>query len=233
MKIYSLVTGFLIMFMLIACGGQRNTASPTEDNSATNSANHVNTPQPSIPKANTPKANFPKANFPKANFPKAKFPQAKFPSIIFPEASFPQVQFPEVTFPNVKIQQDENTTIYTLPADILFDFDKAELRPDAEAALQQISSSIIQRFADASIQINGHTDSIGSDAYNLDLSKRRAESVRQWLTTNKNMNPDQMIVEGLGENQPVAPNTNPDGSDNPQGRQKNRRVEIIVRTSSS
>lgn len=128
----------------------------------------------------------------------------------------------------MKIQQNKNTTIYTLPADILFDFDKANIRPDAEAALQQISNSIAQRFPNAPIQINGHTDSVGSDAYNLELSQQRAESVRQWLIANKNMKSEQMTVEGLSETQPIAPNTNPDGSDNPQGRQENRRVEIVV-----
>jgi outer membrane protein OmpA-like peptidoglycan-associated protein len=134
---------------------------------------------------------------------------------------------------DVKIQQNQNSTIYTLPADILFDFDKADLQADAEVALQQISSSIAQRFANAPIQINGHTDSVGNNAYNRELSKRRAESVRQWLITKTNIQPDQMTIQGRGKSQPVAPNTKPDGSDNPQGRQQNRRVEIIVRASSS
>ncbi|WP_319423662.1 OmpA family protein [Pleurocapsa sp. FMAR1] len=112
-------------------------------------------------------------------------------------------------------------------------FDKASLRPDAEVALQQISNSIAQRSANGLIEIDGHTDSVGNDAYNLKLSKRRAESVQQWLIVNKSIKPEQMTAEGLGETQPVAPNTNSDGSDNPQGRQKNRRVEIVVRISSS
>nr|RNJ64927.1 MAG: OmpA family protein [Leptolyngbya sp. IPPAS B-1204] len=223
-KSYSFITIFLVVFNLAACGGQQDAVSPTEDNSATDSKNHVNVSKPKIPQAK-----FPEAKFPQAKIPRANFPQAEFPNVNFPEADFPQVDFPEITFPNIKIQQAQDTTIYTLPADILFDFDKAGLRPDAEAALQQISDSIDQRFANDPIEIHGHTDSIGSDTYNLDLSKRRAESVRQWLITNKNMNLEQLMVKGLGESQPVVPNTNSDGSDNPQGRQKNRRVEIIVR----
>jgi outer membrane protein OmpA-like peptidoglycan-associated protein len=227
-KIYILVTALLTMLTLTACNGRQNVGSSTTDNSRVNSTNDKNIPQPSIPQPNIPQPNIPQINIPQTNIPQTNIPQTNIP-----QTNIPQVKFPEVTFSDVKIQQNQNSTIYTLPADILFDFDKADLQADAEVALQQISSSIAQRFANAPIQINGHTDSVGNNAYNRELSKRRAESVRQWLITKTNIQPDQMTIQGRGKSQPVAPNTKPDGSDNPQGRQQNRRVEIIVRASSS
>lgn len=198
-------------FILSACGDQQKTNSSNQDNST----NGSNIPQPTIPQPT--------------------IPQPTIPQPTIPIVQIPVITFPEITIPNIKIQQDKNTTVYTLPADILFDFDKANLRPDAEAALQQISNSIAQRFTNVpvQIQINGHTDSVGGNTYNMALSKRRAESVEQWLIAHTNLKPNQITVEGLGETEPVAPNTNPDGSDNPQGRQQNRRVEIVVRNISS
>lgn len=228
-KINFIVTACMIIFTLAACGDEKKATSPTPDNSKVNSAQDVNIPQASIPNPDIPQASIPKPKIPPLKVPPVNIPKTKIPDVNFPEINFPQVNFPEITIPNVKIQQGKNTTIYTVPADILFDFDKANIRPDAQVALEQISKSISQRFANPSMQINGHTDAIGSDTYNLGLSQRRAEAVRQWLITNKNMKPNLMTVKGLGETQPVAPNTNPNGSDNPQGRQKNRRVEIVVR----
>ena len=78
--------------------------------------------------------------------------------------------------------------------------------------------------------IEGHTDSKGSSEANLALSKKRAESVRNWLVNEKGISAT-ITTEGLGETRPVAPNRNPDGTDNPEGRQKNRRVTITVEKS--
>lgn len=188
--------------------------------------------QPSIPQPNIPQATIPQPTIPQPTIPQRTIPQPTIPQPAIPQVTIPQVTYPEVTIPNVMIQQDKNKnmTIYTLPADILFDFDKAIIRSDAEASLQQISSSIEKRFPNARLEIDGHTDSVGSDEYNLNLSQQRSASVRQWLIQNKNMKPNLLTTKGLGESQPVAPNTNSDGSDNPQGRQKNRRVEIVVRS---
>ncbi len=77
--------------------------------------------------------------------------------------------------------------------------------------------------------ISGHTDSKGSEEYNQKLSEKRAESVKKWLIENAGVNPKIIEISGYGESRPVAPNTNPDGSDNPEGRQKNRRVEIVIK----
>lgn len=73
-----------------------------------------------------------------------------------------------------------------------------------------------------------HTDGKGSDAYNQKLSERRADSVRQWLGQKEGLAQVKMTTQGFGAARPVAPNTNKDGSDNPEGRQKNRRVEIVL-----
>jgi len=76
--------------------------------------------------------------------------------------------------------------------------------------------------------IEGFTDSKGEHAYNMKLSENRAAAVKQWLVLNLSVSASRITTRGWGEAKPVAPNKNPDGSDNPQGRQKNRRVEIVL-----
>jgi outer membrane protein OmpA-like peptidoglycan-associated protein len=76
--------------------------------------------------------------------------------------------------------------------------------------------------------LNGHTNSIGDDAYNVAMSERRAASVATWLTTKGGIPAGRLEAKGFGKTSPVAANRNSDGSDNPEGRQKNRRVEVII-----
>ena len=120
----------------------------------------------------------------------------------------------------------ERITI-NLSADVLFDFDKADIKPGAEASLAQVVT-VVNAYPDASIDISGHTDGKGSDAYNQPLSEKRAAAVAQWLTRRAGVDPSRVHAIGFGKSRPVAPNTKPDGSDNPDGRAKNRRVEIVV-----
>jgi outer membrane protein OmpA-like peptidoglycan-associated protein len=115
-----------------------------------------------------------------------------------------------------------------LAADVLFDFDKATIRPEAAAALHNVAEIITDKGNGRSVRIEGHTDGKGSASYNQRLSERRAESVRRWLVQKEGLNQVVMTTRGFGATRPVAPNTNPDGSDNPEGRQKNRRVEIVL-----
>lgn len=115
-----------------------------------------------------------------------------------------------------------------LSGDVLFEFDKADIRPDAEPALQRVVE-IIKQYPRAAVSIDGYTDAKGADPYNLRLSDRRTVSVKSWLVQKGGMNGKQIKTKGWGKANPVAPNTNPDGSDNPDGRQKNRRVEITVK----
>lgn len=127
---------------------------------------------------------------------------------------------------NVIVEEGPRHTRVVVNNDVLFEFDKATLRPEAREALSRVAEIIGDRRP-REIRVVGHTDAIGSDAYNMDLSLRRARSVEQWLTAEARV-PAPVEVEGKGESQPVAPNTTPDGRDNPEGRQQNRRVEIYL-----
>jgi outer membrane protein OmpA-like peptidoglycan-associated protein len=115
-----------------------------------------------------------------------------------------------------------------LAADVLFDFDKADLRPAAQKTLHQ-AAGIIQDKAKGAVRIEGHTDSKGNDAYNQKLSERRAASVKAWFIDKEGLGNVQFTTQGFGAKKPIASNTKPDGSDDPDGRQKNRRVEIILK----
>ncbi len=115
-----------------------------------------------------------------------------------------------------------------LSSDVLFDFDADQLKPEAEPSLQAVLS-VLNHSDVAQVEIIGHTDAKGSDAYNLDLSLRRAGAVERWLTRH-GVDAALIRTDGRGEREPVAPNQLPDGRDNPDGRAKNRRVEIRVHT---
>lgn len=115
-----------------------------------------------------------------------------------------------------------------LPENILFDFDKADIRPNAKPTLQKLSV-LLKNYQNSPTEIRGYTDSKGSDEYNQDLSQRRAKAVESYLVQNFQVNGDRLTPKGFGKTQPIAPNTKPDGSDDPEGRQKNRRVEVIIR----
>ncbi len=115
----------------------------------------------------------------------------------------------------------------TLAADVLFDFDKATIRPDAAAALHQVAA-IIREKSHGTVRIEGHTDAKGTAGYNQRLSERRAASVEGWLVDKEGFTPAGFATQGLGAARPVAPNRKPDGSDDPAGRQRNRRVELII-----
>jgi outer membrane protein OmpA-like peptidoglycan-associated protein len=112
-------------------------------------------------------------------------------------------------------------------SDFLFDFDRADLRPEAAPALDQLAQRIAA--TDQTAVVEGHTDGKGTDAYNQTLSERRAASVRDALVQ-RGLRFAQLAVRGFGKTRAVAPNQNPDGSDDPEGRQKNRRVEVVLDT---
>ena len=122
-----------------------------------------------------------------------------------------------------------------LPGDVLFAFDKADLKPragvkpDAEDVLWE-ASYYIQKNSPSRISIQGHTDGIGPAEYNMGLSIRRAEAVRQWLISRKIVTPANSDIKGWGMTKPAAPNIKSNRSDDPVGRAKNRRVEIWLYT---
>ena len=116
-----------------------------------------------------------------------------------------------------------------LSADVLFDFDKHDLRPEAVPSLEKVAV-VLRAHANSPVTIDGHTDGKGSDAYNQPLSEKRAQAVRAWLVKNGGSSAARITTKGWGKTKPIVPNTRPDGSDDPDGRKKNRRVEITVRT---
>src|SRR2546427_278064 len=108
----------------------------------------------------------------------------------------------------------------TFSADAFFDFDKSVLKPEGKAKLDDLASKVKGINLEVVIAV-GHTDSVGSDAYNQKLSVRRAEAVKAYLVS-KGIEKNRVYTEGKGEKQPIADNKTK------EGRAKNRRVEIEV-----
>jgi len=134
---------------------------------------------------------------------------------------------PRPSAPGLKAPPRREVKIY-LPADVLFDFDRADLRTEAASVLERVAG-VLKSDPTASAAIEGHTDGKGNDQYNQALSERRAQSVRLWLGSHGVTS--SMAARGFGKTRPVAPNTLSNGADNADGRQKNRRVEITFTTS--
>lgn len=133
---------------------------------------------------------------------------------------------------DLQVRETATDIRIALNADILFDFDKAEILPKAQTALRQAAALIQQRTSNKKqigVRIEGHTDAIGSHDYNRKLSERRAQAVMSWLAKLDGMTTVIFTTDGCGATKPVAANKNPDGSDNPEGRRQNRRVEVIIK----
>ncbi|HEU4555583.1 MAG TPA: OmpA family protein [Chitinophaga sp.] len=110
--------------------------------------------------------------------------------------------------------------------DIYYDFNKATLRPQSLIVLDTVVS-IMQDNPNIIIEMGSHTDSKGTDTYNVKLSQARAQSCVDYLA-GKGIPVSRMVAKGYGESRPIAPNTMPNGKDNPDGRQLNRRTEFKV-----
>jgi outer membrane protein OmpA-like peptidoglycan-associated protein len=108
----------------------------------------------------------------------------------------------------------------TFASGILFDVGKSAVKPDAQTNLQNLST-ILNKYEDTEILVEGHTDATGSEDSNMDLSLRRAQSVSNYLQTQQVM-PTRLHIQGYGETQPIASN------ETAEGRQQNRRVEIAI-----
>jgi outer membrane protein OmpA-like peptidoglycan-associated protein len=124
----------------------------------------------------------------------------------------------------LKATQTNRGLVLTL-GDVLFDTGRATLNPGAAMKLDRLAS-FLNEHPDRRVQIEGFTDSVGSDAYNQDLSERRAESVKAALV-NRGIDPSRVSTEGYGKAYPVA-NNNDSG-----GRQLNRRVEVVIGNSNT
>ena len=112
--------------------------------------------------------------------------------------------------------------VQPVAVEILFAFNSHEISPAAAANLDAIGSALNSSgLAACCFELEGHTDSIGSDGYNHELSKKRANSVVQYLVQNHGVAADRLMAIGYGESRPIAPN------ESDSGRQKNRRVQIV------
>lgn len=138
----------------------------------------------------------------------------------------PSVAYDEITDKNINVRGNDNYGIYGLGENILFDEGKNTLRSDAEQNLKQIAASIQKRYNGASVRVFGYTDSVGSKGYNKELAEQRAEAVQNWLSKNGSITADKISLEPVGEARPVATNATS------EGRQQNRRVEIVAKTES-
>ena len=120
----------------------------------------------------------------------------------------------------VRVSAQESPFI-TISGDVLFDFNRFNIKPTAEKELAKAGAKI-RLYPNRRIFLNGFTDSIGSKAYNLQLSQKRADEVKKWFVSRGYVKPANMIANGFGLDNPVASNNDP------AGRAKNRRVEIFI-----
>ena len=120
-----------------------------------------------------------------------------------------------------------NTEPIVLPADILFGTEEYKIQPAAIAGLQNLAQ-LIQRSGNGVVQLNGYTDSVGSKSYNQELSERRATAVKEWLVTNGGIPSHRLEAKGFGSANPRVSEIKADGSDDPNARQQNRRVEVRI-----
>ena len=170
------------------------------------------------------KSTFEKAETPRSTFEKAG-PDSELQSVFVSSEVAPErVETTRTLLSELNARRSDGVIVIDLPADVLFDFDKATIRPDAEPALAR-AAELLKSYPRAQVSIGGHTDAKGDDAYNEGLSLRRARAVADRLQGPAGRS---LKAEGFGERRPVASNVKPDGADDPAGRQKNRRVEIRI-----
>jgi outer membrane protein OmpA-like peptidoglycan-associated protein len=123
------------------------------------------------------------------------------------------------------LEKIEINKIFALE-NIYFYFDSANIRFDAANELDKLVQLLTDN-PEIKIEMGSHTDSVGTHDYNVDLSQRRAQSTVNYLI-GKGISPDRLVAKGYGETKPIARNTNPDGTDNSKGRDRNRRTEFKI-----
>jgi outer membrane protein OmpA-like peptidoglycan-associated protein len=124
-------------------------------------------------------------------------------------------------------QESGRSLSMNLSGDVLFDYDKAMLKPAAEEALKKVAV-VLSQFPESKVTVEGYTDSKGTKAVNMQLSRERAQAVKDWLVRDGGVAASNISAKGFGEQYPIAANTNADGTDNSLGRALNRRVSIII-----
>ena len=120
----------------------------------------------------------------------------------------------------VSVTRQGDNIILNMPSNITFATDQSDIKPNFYEVLNSVAL-VLKEFDRTQVDVNGHTDSDGSDEYNEELSSRRANSVAQYLVSQR-LNPQRFSVQGLGESQPVASNAST------SGKAQNRRVEIQI-----
>jgi outer membrane protein OmpA-like peptidoglycan-associated protein len=118
------------------------------------------------------------------------------------------------------VKEEPRGVVITLSGSVLFASDKATLLPEARTRLSQVTTALMET-KERHLAVEGYTDSQGADAYNIDLSQRRADAVRTYLVSN-GYPPDLIVAHGVGKTMPIADNGTA------EGRANNRRVEIII-----
>jgi outer membrane protein OmpA-like peptidoglycan-associated protein len=128
---------------------------------------------------------------------------------------------------NLEVRETNRGVVVNLP-DVLFEFNRYNLTSEARAKVRDIGEILDgPKVSGRQVSVEGHTDSIGSEQYNLRLSQQRADAVARALES-EGVSDSRLHTKGFGKKYPIAPNKNSDGSDNPAGRAKNRRVEVII-----
>lgn len=133
----------------------------------------------------------------------------------------------EASLEDLGAERTPDGLVVTLPETVLFEFDSADLVGDADEVVARVAE-ILEFYADVEVEVRGHTDDVGEDEYNQELSESRAEAVVDALI-DAGASPSQLTAIGFGASDPIAPNSTPSGEDDPEGRQRNRRVEIVLR----
>lgn len=143
------------------------------------------------------------------------------PSTTTSAAPAPQeVEVNEILTDLNAVDTDEGLVV-PLPEQVLFDFNRADVRDDARVTLAKVAA-VLAFYGDAQVEVQGHTDDEGTDRYNQGLSERRANAVRDHLVTTAHVAAERLIVRAYGESRPVAPN------DTEENRQRNRRVQVVI-----
>jgi outer membrane protein OmpA-like peptidoglycan-associated protein len=123
-------------------------------------------------------------------------------------------------------RKDQRGLVLYLP-DVLFEFDRADLTDAANQKIAAVAEIVVRLAPERNLSVEGHTDAVGDDEYNLELSLRRAVAVSDALQAG-GVAKERLRTTGLGERFPVAANRTPDGRDDPAGRAQNRRVEVVI-----
>lgn len=217
MKPFNMVLFLILAVFLMAGCSDGN--SETANNENADSADEKKEEQEStgFEPGNFEPGNFKPGNFEPGNFEPGNFEPGNFEPGNFKPGTFTPGNFDR----DVTVSVEEEEIVVEVPSHLLFDFDKSELKSDVIETLDQLSEDLNQ-YDGAYVMINGHTDSQGKEDYNQKLSEERAKEVQSYLENRVNGEAISIETKGYGETQPISSNESEDG------REKNRRVEIVV-----